>query len=236
MSRFGVMKHLGVLVRAGLVQIRRQGKERWNHLNPVPLRQIYRRWIRPFEETAADNLLLIKQIAEQNQGDKMTENRDDSPLRSLDIQMEIPIQASREKVWEALTQNIVDWWPRDFYVGAQPKGFVLEDRVGGRVFEDWGDGQGLLWATIVVLDRGRQLTWAGDLSPEFGGPARTITTYRLVEKGEETLLQFRDSPYGKLSPSTQSALAEGWRGLLEGCLKPFVENGKHPDRPESISS
>jgi DNA-binding transcriptional ArsR family regulator len=64
MSRFGVMKHLQVLEDAGLVIVERVGRERWNHLNPTPIRSIYRRWIRPFEEESADQLLRLKRLVE----------------------------------------------------------------------------------------------------------------------------------------------------------------------------
>jgi DNA-binding transcriptional ArsR family regulator len=64
MTRFGVMKHLKLLQEAGLVVVEERGRERWNHLNPVPIRDLYRRWIRPFEEEAADRLLSIKRLAE----------------------------------------------------------------------------------------------------------------------------------------------------------------------------
>jgi DNA-binding transcriptional ArsR family regulator len=63
-SRFAVMKHLRVLAEAGLVLVRRRGRERWNVLNPVPIRQVYRRWIRPFEARRADALLRLKRIVE----------------------------------------------------------------------------------------------------------------------------------------------------------------------------
>ena len=59
-TRFAVMKHLDLLVRAGLVLVERKGRERWNHLNPVPIQSIYRRWIRPFEAQRADSLLDLK--------------------------------------------------------------------------------------------------------------------------------------------------------------------------------
>ena len=64
-TRFAVMKHLKLLVDAGLVLVERRGRERWNHLNPVPIRQIYRRWIQPFEEVPADRLLRLKRVAER---------------------------------------------------------------------------------------------------------------------------------------------------------------------------
>lgn len=69
LTRFGVMKHLGVLVEADLVIVRREGRQRWNHLNPMPIHEIYRRWIRPFETAAADRLLRLKRHAERQAED-----------------------------------------------------------------------------------------------------------------------------------------------------------------------
>ncbi len=63
-SRFAVMKHLKTLQKGGLIVVERRGRERINHLNPIPLRTMYRRWIRPFEQIPADRLLLLKSIAE----------------------------------------------------------------------------------------------------------------------------------------------------------------------------
>lgn len=63
-TRFAVMKHLKVLEEASLVLIERRGRERLNHINPVPIQEIYRRWIRPFEALPADRLLRIKRLAE----------------------------------------------------------------------------------------------------------------------------------------------------------------------------
>jgi DNA-binding transcriptional ArsR family regulator len=45
MTRFGVMKHLGVLEAAGLVTTRKHGREKLHYLNPVPIRLVYERWV-----------------------------------------------------------------------------------------------------------------------------------------------------------------------------------------------
>jgi DNA-binding transcriptional ArsR family regulator len=63
-SRFAVMKHLKTLQKGGLIVVERRGRERLNHLNPVPLQSMYRRWIRPFEKIPADRLLRLKALAE----------------------------------------------------------------------------------------------------------------------------------------------------------------------------
>lgn len=65
-SRFAVMKHLAVLVDASLVLVEWRGRERLNHLNPVPIQQIHRRWIRPFEEHGSDQLLRLKRQLERD--------------------------------------------------------------------------------------------------------------------------------------------------------------------------
>jgi len=70
LSRFGVMKHLGILERAGLIIIKRDGKHRWNYINPVPIRQIYERWVRKYEENWSSYLIHLKHVTESNYKNK----------------------------------------------------------------------------------------------------------------------------------------------------------------------
>jgi DNA-binding transcriptional ArsR family regulator len=64
LSRFAVMKHLRVLHGAGLLMVSRDGRKRWNTLNPVPLRDVLRRWMGKYEEMWADVMLNIRDAAE----------------------------------------------------------------------------------------------------------------------------------------------------------------------------
>src|SRR6187551_2427241 len=50
MTRQGVTQHLGVLEAANLVATMRRGREKLHFLNPVPLQEIYERWIARFEK------------------------------------------------------------------------------------------------------------------------------------------------------------------------------------------
>ena len=45
MDRCTVMQHLKVLEEAGLVVAKREGRERWNHLDALPIKRIHDRWI-----------------------------------------------------------------------------------------------------------------------------------------------------------------------------------------------
>lgn len=234
-SRFGVMKHLQVLVEAGLVFVRRRGRERWNHLNPVPIQQIARRWIRPFEGESPQRLLRLKAIAERLPGETpMTQTKTERGFRTVDVQLEARIDAPRSRVWGALVEEIAAWWPKKFYVGTSPVAFRIEPRVGGRVYEDWGGGEGALWATVTTVRSGEVLQWVGDLPAEFGGPGRSITSFTLKSEDAATLVQFRDSLFGALAPEVEQHMAAGWKYLLDDCCKPWVEDGKQPERPESV--
>jgi DNA-binding transcriptional ArsR family regulator len=60
LTRFGVMKHLGVLQQAGLVATRKQGRQKLHYLNAVPIRLIYERWIDKYRDRWAAALLNLK--------------------------------------------------------------------------------------------------------------------------------------------------------------------------------
>ena len=49
MTRQAVTKHLGVLERVNLVATVWRGREKLHYLNPVPISEIYERWIGKFE-------------------------------------------------------------------------------------------------------------------------------------------------------------------------------------------
>ncbi|MCB1216775.1 MAG: metalloregulator ArsR/SmtB family transcription factor [bacterium] len=66
LSRFAVMKHLGILADAGLVLVRREGRQRFNYLNTVPIRQVYERWMGPYAELWSSSLLRLKDHVERD--------------------------------------------------------------------------------------------------------------------------------------------------------------------------
>jgi DNA-binding transcriptional ArsR family regulator len=65
MTRFGVMKHLRVLEKAGLVVTRKVGREKLHYLNPVPIRLLHDRWINKFTERPLGVLVALKKELEK---------------------------------------------------------------------------------------------------------------------------------------------------------------------------
>jgi len=68
MSRQGVTQHLDVLEAANLVATMRRGREKLHFLNPVPLQQVYERWIAKFEKPRLAALAELKQKLEKANG------------------------------------------------------------------------------------------------------------------------------------------------------------------------
>ncbi|RZJ17935.1 MAG: ArsR family transcriptional regulator [Brevundimonas sp.] len=60
LDRCTVMQHLKVLEGADLIIVQRNGRERWNHLNPLPIKQVHDRWIGPHAARAVEVLERLK--------------------------------------------------------------------------------------------------------------------------------------------------------------------------------
>ncbi|MFO1243158.1 MAG: metalloregulator ArsR/SmtB family transcription factor [Rickettsiales bacterium] len=65
MSRQAVTKHLALLEAANLVVTRKQGREKLHYLNPMPIHEIYMRWIGKFERSHVDALHNLKQALQE---------------------------------------------------------------------------------------------------------------------------------------------------------------------------
>ncbi|MGH8951457.1 MAG: ArsR/SmtB family transcription factor [Acidimicrobiia bacterium] len=64
LDRTTVMQHLRVLEDAGLVVVQRKGRVRWNHLNALPIKHIYDRWIGAYASSAVELLDRLKSDVE----------------------------------------------------------------------------------------------------------------------------------------------------------------------------
>ena len=59
-DRCTVMQHLGVLEKAQLVIAKKEGRQRWNYINVLPIKEIYDRWISKYASGAVGLLAEMK--------------------------------------------------------------------------------------------------------------------------------------------------------------------------------
>ena len=73
LSRYAVMQHLSVLERAGVVLVRREGRERWNELNAVPIQRELERWLSGFQQASASQLLAFERHLQETAAEEKEE-------------------------------------------------------------------------------------------------------------------------------------------------------------------
>jgi len=64
LNRCTVMQHLRVLEKADLVIVKREGRLRWNYINPLPIKELHDRWIGSYADSAVDLLARMKREIE----------------------------------------------------------------------------------------------------------------------------------------------------------------------------
>lgn len=224
LSRFAIMKHLNVLEEAKLITVKRKGRFRLNHINAIPIQEIYERWVKKYEAQWASGLLQLKEIAEYRGNiDEITKNLVMEQSQITRIQMEISISANIEQTWNSLINDIGLWWRKDFYTSPKTKDFLLEAKPGGKMYEDYGNNEGLVWGEVIVIDSPNLLELKTHLTPAYGGPVFSFLRLSLTEEGDGTKLVLSDTGVGKMSEEAIGQTKEGWKLLFEEGFKTYVE-------------
>jgi DNA-binding transcriptional ArsR family regulator len=221
-TRFAVMKHLGVLVDAGLVTVERRGRERLNHLNPVPLRQAYERWVRPFGDDAATIALRLAGAAEE--GTTMTTPTGPLPTPAtgpgaspygLDVRAEHRAAAPVDPTWAALLA-LATWWPPCWPDGER---LAFEPRLGGRLgtvpagaagIDDAPAGE--LWGVVTGLRPGAELVLDGTMG--IPGPVAGQWRLTLAPADGGTAITVAHRVLGPVDADTRAGFTTRWPGTL----------------------
>jgi DNA-binding transcriptional ArsR family regulator len=66
MRRQSASQHIDILIEANLVAVVRQGREKLHFLNPVPIHEIYDRWVQKFER---QRVTILQELKTRLEGD-----------------------------------------------------------------------------------------------------------------------------------------------------------------------
>jgi DNA-binding transcriptional ArsR family regulator len=218
LSRYAVMQHIEVLTAAGVVVPHRRGRERFNHLNPVPLREWYERWVRPMADTDAAGLLALRRVVEGT--GELTMQQAIEQVQTVRIACELQFAAAPDRVFEALTSRVLEWFPHT-YGQERVRAVIVEPRVGGRHYEDWGDDAGHLYGHVTVYDPPHRYATRGRIMPG------TIldTEYEITGVPGGALLRMSKVAVGPMSDDEAATIGlygdirrfeDGLRRVIEG--------------------
>lgn len=194
MTRFGVMKHLGVLEDAELIVTHKQGRFKYHYLNAAPLQQAIDRWIEPLlVKPAARAVLDLKTTLERNE--KMTKP---------DFMMQIYINCTQDALWDALTD------PASM-AQINPMAHKVE-RDGGKMtyFKENGD--------VMLINTETDLTHKNRIEatfePKWAGPDVDLPHSKFVYLIEEVSPQCRLIVEHYDIPAGQEGVSDGWAHVL----------------------
>jgi uncharacterized protein YndB with AHSA1/START domain/DNA-binding transcriptional ArsR family regulator len=228
MTRFGVMKHLAVLEEAGLVTTLRRGREKFHHLNTVPIRLVHDRWVSKYAEPWAATLSRLKTHLEDDimQTFKTVSWAEGTaPVAAGTAVFEVFIKTTPERLWHAITdpqerakysfgaEVHSDWSEGSSYQGGVP-GVV--DLVSGENLEV--DPPRLLVQTFNAL-------WSEDVKAE----GTTRVTWEIEPVGTSCRLTVT---HDQLRSNANAEIYGGWPMILSG-LKTLLETGELLDTPGS---
>jgi uncharacterized protein YndB with AHSA1/START domain len=147
-----------------------------------------------------------------------------SSMQAIHVQFELRIESKVKNVWNALVQKTEQWWPKEFLVNPQAKHFVIEATMGGHVYEDWGQGNGVIWFSVIGVDKEKSLRLRGDLMPDVGGgPGVSQLLIQLEARDNKTILRITDSSFGLFEPGSASAIEASWYQLFNESFRPFAQ-------------
>jgi uncharacterized protein YndB with AHSA1/START domain len=210
MTRFGAMKHLRVLEKAGLVVTRRRGREKLHFLNTVPIRLIHDRWVNKYTEPWVAMLSDIKRQLEDKNMEKV---------------FEIYIKTTPERLWQAITDTEMR---RKYTFGA----VVTSDWTPGSRYQGVGQGTPIFEGENLEVDPPRRLVqsfralWGEDVKSE--GTSRV--TWEIEPIGDSCRLIVT---HGQLREGGNNQLYGGWPMILSG-LKTLLETGQLLTTPGSL--
>jgi uncharacterized protein YndB with AHSA1/START domain len=172
MTRFGVMKHLGVLEESGLVTTQRVGREKRHFLNPVPIRLVHDRWTSKFAQPIVGAMAAIKTTLE-------------TAMHPIDHVYTIYIKAPPERVWRAITEG--DETVR-YYYGTRVSSSWAP---GAPIRYEYEDGSVAADGQVLAIDAGRSVTmnfhprWSPEIDAE--GPIRMTWAVEATDDGRSKL-------------------------------------------------
>jgi hypothetical protein len=147
------------------------------------------------------------------------------PARTATLSVSIVIEATKDRVWEAMIDEVDAWWLPQYRMAPGSKRIVLEPRAGGRFYEESPSG-GLLWYTVQMVAAGESIDMHGYLAARYGGPAISLLHISLSELNGKTTITIEDSLIGGFGDAMTTQTHAGWTELFGAGLKAYIERSK----------
>jgi hypothetical protein len=155
------------------------------------------------------------------------------------LAMSFEVACSIEHAFTTWTSKIGSWWPRDHTVtGRSDAVVVLQDGVGGRIYERTADGAEHDWGEVTVWDPPTQLAYLWHLGRDRADA--TEVEIRFVPRGNATRIEIEHRGWERLGDSAdiwRERNLMGWQTLMPhviSALESRDDAGTSPARSNNL--
>jgi hypothetical protein len=150
------------------------------------------------------------------------------PVRHIAFTNELRFDRAREEVFEAFLET--DKWFQISYGGERLHQVVNDRRVGGQIYEDWGDGTGKFYGTIGWWDPPAGYSQTSQM---LGGGITLAHRYEFEPDRDGTALRHEFSAFGPISDEMAEGInAHASLESFEPQLHAWIERGEVIPPPE----
>jgi uncharacterized protein YndB with AHSA1/START domain/DNA-binding transcriptional ArsR family regulator len=208
MARQSVTQHLALLEEANLISTVRRGREKLHYLNPVPIHDIQRRWIAPFDEPRLRVLDTVKQHAEEP----------DMTAEKPNFQYVTYIHSTPQRVWQALTDAdlTAEYWGHSN---------VSDWQVGSSWEHRRVDGSGIADVVGTVLESTPATRLVITFGEPGGQPAASASTVTFQIEPYHDIVRLTVTHENLSAEDDLHAASLGWPAVMAN-LKSLLETGQ----------
>jgi uncharacterized protein YndB with AHSA1/START domain len=130
----------------------------------------------------------------------------------------IVVRCSQATAFEVFTAQLDRWWPKGHSRSGDPGTTVLlEQRVGGRLYERTPDGSELEWGRVLMWDPPHRLAYSWYLGSGADRPSRVDAAFIAQGDGETRVEIEHRGPelIGELWLRNSAIYDAGWAHVLE---------------------
>ena len=211
MTRFGVMKHLGLLEEAGLITTKKQGRFKYHYLNAVPLQEVIDRWIEPLlAKPLARGMLDLKAHLEGPETMLDTEQKPDFVHQTI-------IRCTQDKLWDALTraENVA----AHHFMCNRAEGDTT--KIGDAISMIRPDGTVMLTQRVTHIEPKTRLEMT--FEPDFGDGNKTVSQMAFLIEVEGPNCKLTCEHYN--IPEAHAGVRDGWARYVAS-MKSWIETGE----------
>jgi uncharacterized protein YndB with AHSA1/START domain len=133
------------------------------------------------------------------------------------LRVEVELACTPAHAFATWTDRFGTWWPRSHSVSGDPEAIVLEQRVGGRIYERTAAGEEIDWGEVTAWEPPHRIAYLWHIRRDRADATDVEINFVDAGDGASTRMEITHTGWERLGAEAESwrdANRGGWAGLL----------------------